>query len=68
VKVELVNAEVLTVHEDEALIIKLDARLDDATSAMVLETFEAIGIKRERIIIMQGGVELAKIKLSEVGL
>jgi hypothetical protein len=63
-KVELVNAEVLTVGPDETLIIKVaKGMLADPEEVKFLhEAIEAAGISRHRYFLVEGEIEFAKVK------
>jgi hypothetical protein len=62
VRIELVNAEILTVGPDETLLVKLGEKLTPEQVDLALKSFEGAGIRRDRVVILQGDVELAKVK------
>ena len=62
VKLELVNAEVLTVAEDETLIVKLPSTLEPWAMQEVYANFARAGIPDNRLIIVTGNAEITKVK------
>jgi hypothetical protein len=62
VKLELVNAEVLTVGPDETLLIKFGAAVDQEVVDQIGAALERSGIPPDRWLIISGDVELAKVQ------
>lgn len=62
VELHLVNAEVLTVAEDETLIVKLPSTLEPWAMQEIYKEFANAGIPGNRLIIVTGEAELTKVK------